>query len=158
MLSDCLRPTAGLLITSALLICMSACGPRLPDDLPTLIQLMNSNDETISVDSTNKVWKNYGKEGLVRALEVGQPTARARAAFRLRNFADVDTEQTLIDRVTRDGDAFVRTQALWSLQEIGTERSLPVVDKATRDPDPLAARTAREAAAAIRARFASRPK
>ena len=63
MLSKGLRPTAGLLMTSALLICMSACEPRLPDDLPTLIQLMNSNDETISVDSTNKVRRTTASKG-----------------------------------------------------------------------------------------------
>jgi HEAT repeat protein len=137
---------------------MGGCEPSLLDDLPRLIQLMNSNNETISVDSTNKVWKKYGKDGLMRALEIGQPTARARAAFRLRNFADADTERMLIERVENDTDAFVRTQAVWSLEEIGTERSLPAVDKATHDPDPLAARTAREAAAAIRARLAGRPK
>jgi HEAT repeat protein len=143
---------------SALLVGTAACEPRLPDDLPALIQLMNSNDETISVNSTNKVWKNYGKEGLVRALEIGHPTARARAAFRLRNFANADTEQRLMESAEHDADAFVRTQALWSLQEIGTELALPTVDKATNDRDALAARTAREAAAAIRARLARSPK
>jgi len=158
MLNNGLRLPAMLFMISTVLFCVAACGPRLPDDLPTLILLMNSNNETISVNSTNKVWKNYGKEGLLRALMVGQPTARARAAFRLRNFVDADTEQTLMEYAERDADGFVRAQALWSLQEIGTERSLSVVDKATDDPDPLAARTAREAAAAIRARLPSRPK
>ena len=130
----------------------------MPDDLPALIQLMNQNSETVSVDATIKVWKVYGKAGLLRALREGGPTARARAAFRLRDFPDADIEQVLIDSAMNDADVDVRVQSLWSLEEIGTERALAVVEAATKDSDPLVSRTARDAAAAIRARSASQRK
>ena len=142
-------------VAGALLVCLSACGPTLPDDLPSLIQLMNRDSETISVNSTVKVRKLYGKAGLLRALREGQPTARARAAFRLRDFPNVEIEQVLMGTAANDGDAFVRVQALWSLKEIGTEQALAVVERAAKDQDPLAARTARDAAAAIRTRSAA---
>jgi HEAT repeat protein len=106
------------------------------------------------VDATIKVWKLYGKAGLLRALREGQPRARARAAFRLRDFPDAEIEHVLMDRAVNDADAFVRVQALWSLEEIGTKRALAVVERAIDDPDRLVSRTARDAAAGIRARSA----
>jgi HEAT repeat protein len=59
--------------------------------------------------------------------------------------------------VEQDPEPYVRVQALWTLQDIGTERALPVVEKAAVDPSPLAATTARAAAAAIRERIARPP-
>lgn len=156
MLSNGLRPTTRLLTTSALLICMSACEPRLPDDLPALIQLMSENSETLSVNAMNKVRKLYGQAGLLRALREGEPRARARAAFRLRDFPDAEVERALLDHVANDADAEVRVQALWSLEEIGTERALSTVERATNDKDADVARKAREATAAIRARSRER--
>ena len=38
------------------------------------------NSETVSVNATIKVWKLYGKAGLLRALREGQPLARSGAA------------------------------------------------------------------------------
>ena len=143
------------LTAGALFVCMSACEPRLPDDLPALIQLMNRNSQKVSVNATIKVWKLYGKAGLLRALREGQPRARARAAFRLRDFPDAEIEQELMDSAVNDADADVRVQALWSLEEIGTDVALPVVERATNDEDPDVARKARDAAAAIRARSAA---
>jgi len=137
-------------------ISLSGCGPNLPDDLPTLIQLMNRNSETISVDATLKVSRLYGNAGLLRALRDGLPTARARAAFRLRDFKDGETEQALLDVVVRDPDAFVRVQALTSLQEVGTARAIPVLQTATMDRDPDVARNARSAKGAIGDRATSR--
>jgi HEAT repeat protein len=150
-----LRSMGTTLTAGALFVCMSACEPKLPDDLPTLIQLMNRNSQTVSVNATIKVWKLYGKAGLLRALREDQPTARAMAAFRLREFPDAEIEQVLMDSVVNDADAFVRVQALWSLEEIGTDRALPVVERAINDGDSDVARKARDAVAAIRARSAA---
>ena len=150
MLSNGLRFTASLLTTSGLLICISACEPRLPGDLPALIQLMSENSQTLSVNAMNKVRKLYGQAGLLRALGEGEPRARARAAFRLRDFSDAEVERALLDHVANDADAEVRVQALWSLEQIGTEGALSTVERATNDKNADVARKARDAAAAIR--------
>jgi HEAT repeat protein len=150
-----LRSIGTALTAGALFVCMSGCEPRLPDDLPTLIELMSRNSQTVSVNATIKVWKLHGKAGLLRALREGQPRARARAAFRLRDLPDAEVEQVLMDSAVNDADSEVRVQALWSLEEIGTGRALPVVERATKDGDPDVARKARDAAAAIRRRSAA---
>jgi HEAT repeat protein len=55
-----------------------------------------------------------------------------------------------MDSAVDDADAFVKVQALWSLEKIGTDRVLPVVERAINDGDSDVARKARDAAAAIR--------
>ena len=134
---------------------VSACGPELPDDLPQLIRLMNENNQTISVNSTNRVWRQYGADGLLQALREGEATARAMAAYRLRSVPGQGVEEALMNTARRDPDGFVRTQAVWTLEEIGTTRALPAVEAATRDADPQVARMARSASDAIRTRTAT---
>jgi len=63
------------LIAGLLFVCIAACEPALPDDLSALIQLMNRNSETVSVNATIKVRRLYGQVGLLRALREGAPTA-----------------------------------------------------------------------------------
>lgn len=56
---------AGRLVVLALLLGAASCGPSLPDDLPALMALMNENDVPISVDSTLKATRRFGKAGLL---------------------------------------------------------------------------------------------
>ena len=58
-----------------------------------------------------------------------------------------------MDTLAKDPEHFVRQQAAWSLEEVGTVRALSLVERATTDPDPDVARRAEEALAAIRARL-----
>lgn len=111
--------------------------------------LMNKNDEALSVDSTLKVWRLYGKEGLLAALRDGGPTARSRAAFRLRDLPGDDVETALLGTANGDPDGFTVVQALWSLEVIGTARALPRIVPLVESPDPQVARQARDAVAAI---------
>src|SRR5262245_9943089 len=67
-------------------IFLLGCGPRLPNDLPSLMRLMESNDETTGVDASNKVSTQFGKDGLLRVLRDGDLRARARAARWLWRF------------------------------------------------------------------------
>jgi hypothetical protein len=140
------------LIIALVIVVQLACLSSLPDDLPSLILAMNSGNETTSVDATLKVLRTYGKAGLLKAVSDGQNVARSRAAFRLREFPERDVVEVLTRVATDDADGFVRTQALWSLGEIGTLRELPAIERAMNDTDPIAADMAREAASAIRAR------
>src|SRR5258708_16244435 len=94
-------------------------------------------------------------DGTQVALREDQLTARARAALRLREFPDAEIEQVLMDSAVNEADAFVGVQALWSLEEFGTDRAVPVVERPMNDRDPEVARKAREVAAAIRARSAA---
>lgn len=131
---------------------LAACGPRLPDDLPTLMTLMNSNDQATSVNASNKVSEMYGSNGLLRVLREGQSTARAKAARWLWRFPGDEVEQSLIQVVETETDDFLRVQALSSLEKLGTDRALPAIEAATHDPDEHVASSAREAVSAIRSR------
>jgi len=121
----------------------------LPDDLSTLILVMNENSETRSVDATNKVWRTFGKNGLFQAVRAGGPTARARAAFRLRDCNDRDCERIVIELLLQDHDTFVRTQAAWSLGTIGTTDALDALRKAALSTDKNLSQVARDSEAAI---------
>lgn len=146
-----LRATFGKLVSLAALA-VFACGPHLPDDLPSLIRLMNEKDETRSVDSTNKVWQGYGKSGLIRAVDEGGAIARARAAFRLREYKGRDVETLMVRLINADPDPFVRLQALWTLEEIGTSEVLPTVQQMVNDSDATISRQAQDTVRAIQGR------
>jgi hypothetical protein len=136
-----------------LLVALSGCSrPPLPDDLISLMRLMNSNDETTSVNASNKVSERFGKDGLLRVLEEGELRARARAARWLWPYAAPDVEQALVYVVTTEKDSYLRVQALWSLADMGSENALPVVDKAAAEQDSDVAQMAVKAGEAIRAR------
>jgi HEAT repeat protein len=116
------------------------------------MNLMNSNDQTTSVNASNKVSEMYGSDGLLRVLREGQSTARSKAARWLWRFPGDEVERSLIEIVEREKDDFLRIQALYSLEEIGTERAVPALEIATHDRDERVAAKARDAMAAIRSR------
>lgn len=147
-------------LTASLAVAMVvACAPlRLPDDLPSLIVVMDGNDFPASSDATIKVWRTFGKRGLFEAIRVGGDHARGMAAFRLQQCRDEDCETVLVNVLRGDRDAFVRTQATWSLRVVGTVRSLEALRAATREADPWVVTLASEAEAAIRARTPERSK
>lgn len=135
-----------------LLVCLVACEPHLPDDLPSLIDSMNSNSETTAVAASNKVAKVFGKSGLLQALGTGGPTARTMAATWLGQFPDKDVEDALIGVLTQGDEPYVQISALSTLKRIGTAAALPAIERAMKDPDTSVAGMARDAASTIRAR------
>jgi uncharacterized protein YidB (DUF937 family) len=82
---------------SAVFFGLVACEPTLPDDLPSLINSMNSNYEATAVVVSNKVAKAFGRSGLLQALKSGGPTARTMAATWLGRFPDKEVEHALIE-------------------------------------------------------------
>jgi HEAT repeat protein len=139
-------------VVAACVVSVASCSWTLPDDLPHLIQAMESSDVTTSVNATVKVWRVYGKNGLFEAIQAGGPRTRGRAAFRLQSCRDEDCEAMLVKVLRHDEDGFARKQAAMSLKVVGTERALPVLAEAQKDPDPRVAELAAEAADAVRAR------
>lgn len=137
-------------VALASMLAASACGAvALPDDLASLVQIMNENGETRSVDATNKVWRTFGKDGLFEAARTGGPTARARAAFRLQDCNDGVCELELIRLLIQDNDTFVRTQAAWSLGVMGTPKAVPALRKAAAHDEKGLSQVARDAEVAI---------
>src|SRR5688572_8218246 len=111
-----------------LALTLISCEPALPDDLDSLIEMMNSNSETVAVAAANKVQRNFGKEGLLRALRTGGTTARASAPRWLTKFPDADVEQALIVvAANRNEDESPRITAIWTLGDIGTRTSVPTL-------------------------------
>src|SRR5256885_3525133 len=105
------------------LVALVACDQQfrqMPDDLPSLIGLMNSDNETTSVAASNKVARVYGKHGLLQVLNEGEPTARAMAARWLVRFPDKEVEDALVALLNRERAPFVRIRALWTLKDIGS--------------------------------------
>ena len=139
----------------ALLCCVLqwACNPALPNDLPSLIQSMASNDQTVSVNAALKVHALFGKEGLLTALRAGGPGARQTAALHLRDYPGVDVEQSLIKSAEEESEPFIRSAVLYALGGVGTAASLPVVTRATKDSSPVVANSASTALDEIHARL-----
>jgi len=131
---------------------VSGCNQRLPNDFESLMELMNSNDETTSVNASNELSTQFGKDGLLRVLAEGKGRARARAARWLWRYEGRDVEQALLEIVAMESDSYLRVQALWSLADIGSDRALATVDEAAKGQDPDVAQMATKASAAIRNR------
>jgi hypothetical protein len=149
----------GLRSAVLLVIMTGACGAALlPDDLSALVQVMNEDSETRSVDATNKVWRTFGKKGLFQAVRAGGPIPRARAAFRLRDCTDSECERILIELLLQDDDTFVRTQAAWSLGTIGTTNALDALRKAALSTDKSLSQVATDSEAAIVKRSEASPR
>jgi len=124
----------------------------MPDDLPSLATLMNSNNETTSVAASNRVTEVYGARGLLQVLDTGGATARGMAAIKLARFPRKEVEVALTRLLKKGDKPHVRISALSTLKEIGTDAALPVVDDAESDPDESVAAMARVAANTIRSR------
>jgi uncharacterized protein (DUF433 family) len=78
---------------------LAACEPPVPNDLPSLMRLMNDNYETIAVAAVNKVSARYGKAGLLQVLKEGRSGASGLAGRYLANFPDPEVETALIAAV-----------------------------------------------------------
>jgi len=153
MISALMRLIRHWLVVCLIAVATAGCGPDLPDDLDALTALMNSNNQTVRVNASNKVADVYGKDGLLVVLGQGEAGARGRAAQLLRHFPDREVEQRLVNIVRTDSDPYVRSQALCSLAKVGSVTALPVAQAAAGDAEPQVSYCAEEAVAGIRTRL-----
>jgi len=143
-----------LRLSIVLFVCVTSfgCGPKLPDDLGSLAEMMNSTREVAAVAASNKVSKQFGKDGLIVVINTGQPNARAMAARWLGAFAGDDVEDVLAGALAPGETPTIRLNALMALGRSGTHRSLPIVRRFTADADPSVAKLAAETAGQIEGR------
>lgn len=133
-----------------------ACGPDLPDDLPSLIEAMGSNDMRVNFAAAHRVEKLFGFEGLLVALESENASSRAVAAQSLVRHPGNKTQAVLL-KASHDSDEYVRMWSVFSLGRIGDATVLPRLKELEIDPSPLVTRRAREAAQALQQRLQSSP-
>lgn len=124
---------------------------RLPDDVPTLIELMGDNDMAVHTDAARKLMK-LGKEPFLTALHHKNPNVRAVAAHFLGLLHDPSVQATLIESAN-DPDHYVRMWSAFSLGVIGNEKSLPTLTALTKDKVEVVRVDAQEAIAKLEKRL-----
>ncbi len=120
------------------------CCSRLPDDLPSLILLMNSNDMQVHTVAAKKVLKKYGVDGLLKALDSPLPGAKVQAARFLRLNPDYRARIPLL-KATRDRDIYVRGWAAFALSSFPDNEVVARLNELLFDPEPLVQSYARKA-------------
>lgn len=130
----------------------ASCRPNLPGDLPSLMQLMGSNDMGVNFDAARRVDKLYGKAGLLEALKQSNANTRAVAAHFLMNHPEPDVQAALL-AATRDPDDYVRMWATLSLGKIGDREVLSRVKSLTADSSELVSTMAKEALEELNSRW-----
>ena len=125
------------------LLCLVACAPDLPDDLPSLVQLMASNDMNVHTYASRKVYERYGVDGLVQALQSPSPNARRQAARFIRLHPEGKGREPIME-ATKDEDASVRAWATFALSAYPDQRTQDRLSELLKDPDPQVRNRAQE--------------
>ena len=120
---------------------------RLPDDVPTLIELMGDNDMAVHTDAARKLMKR-GKEPFLTALHHKNPNVRAVAAHSLGLLHDPSVQDVLIE-TSRDSDKYVRMWVAFSLGRIGDKTALPTLQLLAKDREEIVRSCAEESINAI---------
>lgn len=124
---------------------LGACNSKLPNDLPSLINLMASDDVEIHTAAATKVQDFYGVEGLLAALSNSQKEAKIQAARFLRLNPSPKARLPLLE-ATRSTDALVRGWAAFALSSVpNSEVEKRLGDLIRNDPAPVVQNFAREA-------------
>lgn len=123
---------------------MVSCSSELPDDLPSLISLMNSNDMQVHTDASKKVLRLYGTDGLLKALNSPLLGTKAQAARFLRLNFDHRARDPLL-QATRNRDTHVRGWAAFALSSYPDQEVLERLKELLSDPEPVVQNWAREA-------------
>ena len=132
-----------LFITGSILV-LAACSSNLPDDLQSLISLMDSNDMQIHTDAAQKVLKKYGTDGLLKALNSPLLGAKVQAARFLRLNPDNRARDPLLQE-TRNRDMYVRGWAAFALSSFPDHEVVARLYELLSDPEPLVQNYARKA-------------
>jgi hypothetical protein len=139
-------------VVPAFVVMVAACAPRLPDDLPGLMDAMATYDMQARWYACEKVRRVYGKEGFLRALHHRSEYTRGAAAHWLgNNYAGSDVEDALMS-VASDDDDHVRMWVAWSLGELGSRRVAVVLTRLEADRTEIVRRHAAEAMEKLRKR------
>jgi len=125
-----------------------SCSDKLPEDLPSLINLMASNDMKIHTAAARKVQDVYGVDGLLAALDNSQPGAKIQAARFLRLNPDPKARLPLLE-VTRHKDIHVRGWAAYALSSVPSSDVENRLNELLRDPAPVVQNFAKEALSLI---------
>lgn len=120
---------------------------RLPDDVPTLIEMLGDNDMGVHTDAARKLMKR-GKEPFLTALHHKNPNVRAVAAHSLGLLHDPSVQDVLIE-TSRDADKYVRMWAAFSLGRIGDKTALPTLQLLAKDREEIVRSYAAESIKAI---------
>jgi len=123
----------------------------LPDDVPTLIELMGDNDLAVHTAAARKLMK-HGKEPFLTALHHKNPNVRAVAAHFLGLLHDPSVQDALIESAT-DPDHYVRMWSAFSLGEIGDEKALPTLTALMKDKERVVRDRAEESIAKLQKRL-----
>ena len=114
-----------------------------PEDIPSLIEMMGSNDMQLHTTAANKL-KVHGKEPFLIAIKHSNPNVRARAAHFLGLLNDTTVVSALIESA-QDSDAHVRMWTAFSLGEIGDSNVLATLNLLAQDGEEIVRRKAKEA-------------
>ncbi len=131
-------------IITVSIVFVVACSSILPDDLPSLISLMDSNDMQIHTDAAQKVLKIYGTDGLLKALNSPLPGAKVQAARFLRLNPDNRARDPLL-KASRDEDTYVRGWAAFALSAFPDHEVKARLNELLSDPEPIVQNYARKA-------------
>lgn len=124
----------------------------LPDDVPSLIEMMGDYDMGIHRAAARKLKKNYGKEPFLIAIKHENSYVRTQAALFLGFFNDASLQDILIETST-DSDAHVRMYVALSLGRIGNSKSLSVLNILAKDKESIVRSEAEEAIKQIQKRI-----
>ncbi len=123
----------------------------LPDDVPTLIELMGDNNIRVHTAAARKLMK-HGKEPFLSALHHKNPNVRAVAAHAIGLLHDPSAQDALIAS-SSDPDHYVRMWSAFSLGEIGNEQAIPILTALLTDKEKVVRDEAEEALAKIQKRL-----
>jgi HEAT repeat protein len=116
------------------------------------MEAMGSNDMRVQWAASEKVMREYGKPGLLTALNHVNAGTRARAAHWLGHYRDLDVQNALVV-ACGDVDEHVRMWAVYSLGEIADAAVLPNVRGLQQDASESVRREARDAIKKLEARI-----
>jgi hypothetical protein len=139
--------TGGTMVRSMIgilaVVAGTACTPELPDDLPSLVEEMGSNDMTVHALAAQKVVEHYGVDGLLVALQSPLPGARLQAARFLRLHPDPKAVGPLLV-ASRDPDAHARAWATFALSAFPEAAVRDRLTELLGDPEEMVRRRAQE--------------
>jgi hypothetical protein len=131
---------------------ITASHRRVPDDVPSLIEMLGNNDMQLQAEAQQKLVLR-GKDPLLQALRHPSPGVRANAAHGLGLLHDRSAEGNLLESAV-DSDPHVRMWSAYSLGEIGSARALPILERLSNDPEAIVRMHAEEALEKLRGRIA----
>lgn len=115
----------------------------LPDDAPSLIEMLADNDTSRHIAAGRKLSKKFGKEPLLAGLRHPDARVRSGSAHFLSWFRDPFVVSELV-KAANDPNERVRMWVAFSLGEIGNQQVLAVLSTLVSDNQEVVRRQAAE--------------